>query len=186
MDKNSLRTKYKALRDTLTPNEVAEQSLLIANKALTLPIWNRQYYHVFLSITSKKEVDTDYLLHILQGKDKSVVIARSNFENNTMQHILLEDSTEIRTSTIGIPEPTGGIEIPARQLDVIFVPLLAFDKNGHRIGYGKGFYDRFLASCSPNAIFVGLSFYEPEPEIPFSATDIPLHYAVTPVNTFTF
>ncbi len=185
-DKLALRKKYKSLRDALSEDKMEEMSLHIANEALKLPIWDKNYYHLFLTISHKKEVNTDYLLHILQGKDKSVVISKTDFIGNEMKHILLQENTTLKVSKYGIPEPVSGIEVSPDQLDVVFVPLLAFDHKGHRVGYGKGFYDRFLERCNLNTIFVGLSFFEPEEKIITEATDIPLHYCITPTETYSF
>lgn len=186
VDKPSLRIKYKKLRDAISDDSIEEMSLQIANQALKLPIWNGAYYHLFLTISQKKEVNTDYLLHILQGKDKSVIISKTNFKTGSMDHILLQENTPLKVSNYGIPEPISGIEVPPEQLDVVFVPLLGFDLIGHRVGYGKGFYDRFLQNCKPEAIFVGLSFFEPEQKIFFEDTDIPLDYCVTPSQIYKF
>ena len=143
-DKKDLRLKYKKLRENLTEEFIEEMSLQIANQALKLPIWQKNYYHIFLPISEKKEVNTEYLMHILQGKDKSIVVSQASFETGEMKHFLLQENTIFKTSKYGIPEPVSGIEISPKMLDVIFVPLLAYDKKGHRVGYGKGFYDRFL------------------------------------------
>ena len=87
----------------------------------------------------------------------------------------------------GIPEPVNGIEIPATQLDVVFIPLLAFDEKGNRIGYGKGFYDRFLNECKEDVIKVGLSFFEATTTIEdTNANDIPLDFCVTPEKIYRF
>lgn len=186
MEKAKLRATYKKLRENLSVDFIEENSLQIANMVLKLPIWDKTYYHLFLSITGKKEVETQYILHILQGKDKSVVLSKADFENNTLSHILLQENTLIKTSTHGIPEPVTGIEIPLQNLEVVFVPLLAYDLRGHRLGYGKGFYDRFLVECRPGTILVGLSFFDPEKEIFFEETDVPLHFCVTPKNIYSF
>ena len=185
-DKKTLRIKYKKLRENLSENSVEDLSLKIANQALKLNIWSKTYYHIFLSISTKKEVDTTYLMHILQGKDKSIVVSKTDFSTNEMKHILLQENTVLKISAYGIPEPVSGIEISPETLDVVFVPLLAFDQNGHRIGYGKGFYDRFLQKCISSTVFVGLSFFEPESKIPFEDTDIPLDYCITPEKIFDF
>ncbi|PVW15302.1 5-formyltetrahydrofolate cyclo-ligase [Marixanthomonas spongiae] len=186
MDKAQLRTAYKKRRQALATSEIEELSLQIANQALKLPIWKGTYYHIFLPIESHKEVNTEYLMHILQGKDKSIVVSKSEFKTGELKHFLLQENTVIKLSKFGIPEPVDGIEIPAEKLDVIFVPLLAHDKKGNRIGYGKGFYDRFLAQCNPKAKFVGVSFFPPEKSLPSEKTDIPLHYCITPGKTFRF
>lgn len=186
INKSTLRKKYKALRESLSDDYVEELSLKIANQALKLGVWDKIYYHLFLSIANKKEVDTTYLMHILQGKDKSIVVSKVDFSSNEMQHFLLQENTALKVSKYGIPEPVSGIEISPDTLDVVFVPLLAFDQSGNRIGYGKGFYDRFLQKCNSNAVFIGLSFFEPEVEIPHEDTDIPLHFCITPEKIFDF
>lgn len=185
--KNNLRQKYVALRENLSPEELEEQSIQIANNLLKLPIWEYEFYHLFLSITKKKEIDTEPILHILQGMDKNVVLSKSDFETTRLHNYLLTDNTVIKTNRWGIPEPQGGIEIPATQLDVIFVPLLTFDEQGHRVGYGKGFYDIFLSSCKPEVIKVGLSLFEAEENIPgILESDVPLDYCVTPSKIYNF
>ena len=139
-----------------------------------------------MSISDKSEVNTEYILHILQGKDKSTVVPKSDFQSGAMTHLLLQENTVLKPSKHGIPEPISGIEIPSNLLDVIFVPLLAFDIHGNRVGYGKGFYDRFMANCKPEALFIGLSFYEPEDDISNEIVDIPLHFCVTPQKIHSF
>ncbi|SRX52425.1 5-formyltetrahydrofolate cyclo-ligase [Aequorivita sp. CIP111184] len=186
MEKEVLRSKYKNLRKNLSIDSIEEMSLHIANRALKLPIWGETYYHIFLPISAKKEVNTEYLMHILQGKDKSIVVSKTDFISGEMKHFLLQENTVFKTSEFGIPEPISGIEIAPEMLDVIFVPLLAYDQKGHRIGYGKGFYDRFLAKCNPKAVFIGLSIFEPEPEIFFETTDVPLDFCVTPQKNIHF
>ncbi|WP_026450957.1 5-formyltetrahydrofolate cyclo-ligase [Aequorivita capsosiphonis] len=185
-DKLTLRKKYKKLRETISEDSMEEMSLEIANQALKLSIWDKTYYHIFLPISEKKEVNTEYLMHILQGKDKSIVVSKADFSTGEMTHFLLQENTVLKNSKYGIPEPVSGIEISAEIIEVVFVPLLAYGKNGHRIGYGKGFYDRFLEKCNPNTKFVGLSFFQPEPEISFEANDVPLDFCVTPQNIFDF
>jgi 5-formyltetrahydrofolate cyclo-ligase len=185
--KNKLRKKYVLKRDELTPDQIEDFSLEIANNLLELPIWNLEYYHLFLSITEKKEINTEFILHILQGKDKNIILSKSIFKTRKLDNFLLTDTTVIRKNKWNIPEPVDGIEISSEKIDVVFVPLLAFDLNGHRLGYGKGFYDIFLASCKPDVIKVGVSFFEAENMIPeLEISDIALDYCVTPKKTYIF
>ncbi len=191
MTKNEARIKYKNFRKNLSVEERDEKSCAIANRLLELPIWNKQYFHVFLSIDEHFEVDTEYILHILAGKDKDVLISKSDFTSREMIHYLLTDGTKIKKNKYNIPEPIDGPEasgkVPDSKIDVVFVPLLAFDKNGHRVGYGKGFYDRFLSKCKPNVITVGLSFFEIEDEITdINPNDFALDYCVTPKIVYQF
>lgn len=187
MTKAQLRTKYKSLRKSLSEEHLEDDSLKIANQLLTLPIWNHEFYHIFLSIVEHNEVNTDYILNILSGKDKNIMISKSDFSTRRMSHILLTDSTKIKKNDWNIPEPVNGISISSQQIEVVFIPLLAFDQNGHRVGYGKGFYDKFLAECTPGTLKIGLSFFESETQIiDVFEGDITLNYCVTPNNIYTF
>lgn len=187
MDKKSLRKKYKELRATLSEEQQETLSLAIANRCLELPIWDKKVFHLFLPIKKFHEVDTHFLLHILQGRDKDIVLSKSDFETNTMQHFLLTEQTQLICNAWGIPEPVDGFSVSEDQIDVVFVPLLAFDTQGNRVGYGKGFYDAFLSKCKPTTRTVGLSFFEPESKIEDVRTeDFSLDFVVTPEKIYTF
>jgi len=185
--KKELRIEYKNLRKALSFDEIEEKSLAIANQLIQMPIWNKTYYHVFLPIEEHKEVNTEYILHLLSGKDKEVLISKSDFETRKMTHFLLTDNTKIKKNEYNIPEPIDGIEVPSSKVEVVFVPLLAFDVYGNRIGYGKGFYDKFLAECKTETIKIGLSFFESVNQIDdVFESDIKLDYCVTPEKIYTF
>lgn len=186
MQKDQLRLNCLQNRNSLSQSQVDAESFKIANRCLGLPLWDGFFYHLFLCITEKNEVDTSILLTVLQGKDKNIVLPRVQGKQD-LDHILLTDSTELKTSSLGIPEPVSGLSVSPEVLDVIFVPLLGFDMAGHRLGYGGGYYDRFLAQCRPDAKKVGLSFFGPVTQIPgIEETDIPLDGCVTPEQYYTF
>ena len=186
MLKKDLRLKILSLRNSTTSEYLSEQSLQLANTLLKLPIWNFSYYHLFLPITEKKEIDTSYILSILQGKDKNVVLPKMTGDQN-LKHFLLTDSTVIKPNKWGVPEPLEGIEVPTHKIDVVFIPLLAFDTKGNRVGYGKGFYDVFLKECNPNVVKIGLSLFEAEESIDDMAPDdVPLDYCITPNKVYSF
>jgi 5-formyltetrahydrofolate cyclo-ligase len=187
MFKKEIRLKYKELRQALSKNKIEELSLAIANEVLLLPIWENTYFHIFLPIEELKEVNTEYILHLLSGKDKEICISKSDFETRKMTHYLLTDNTKIKKNEYNIPEPIDGIEVPSHKMEVVFIPLLAYDTYGNRVGYGKGFYDKFLAECNQNTVKIGLSFFEPEKLISnINSTDIQLNYCVTPNRTIKF
>jgi len=187
MNKATLRTHYKRLRKALSEERIEDDSLQIANQMLLLPIWDHEFYHIFLSIIEHKEVNTDYLLNILSGKDKHIVISKSNFATREMSHVLLTDNTKIKKNEWHIPEPINGIPIASQHIDVVFVPLLAFDLHGHRVGYGKGFYDRFLKNCKADTLKIGVSFFEAETQISdILESDITLDYCITPEKIYRF
>ena len=187
MKKSELRKVYKAKRSKLLNESIEEKSLAIANQLLTLNIWDKSFYHIFLTIAEHKEINTDYILNILAGKDKHTVISKSNFDTINLDNYLLTDSTRIKPNHWGIPEPLDGIKIEHSKIDLVFVPLLCFDKKGHRVGYGKGFYDNFLNDCNPKTIKIGLSLFEVEEDIDdIYEGDIPLDYCVTPNLIYQF
>ena len=194
MDKKSLRQKAKAERQKLTQEEIEDKSLAIANQLLrmdTVPslrlVWDKLYYHLFLTIEEQKEINTEYILQILAGKDKEIVISKCEFATLGMTHFLLTDNTKIKKNSYNVPEPVDGLEVPDAKIDVVFVPLLAYDKQGNRVGYGKGFYDNFLSKCKPETIKIGLSFFTPEEKIDdVSENDVKLDFCVTPDGIFKF
>ena len=186
MDKSQIRTQYKELRKQLSEIEVMDKSLTIANRCIELPIWEEKIFHLFLTLEDQHEVDTALIFTLLQGKDKEVVVPKIA-DAEQLQHFLLTDQTRFQKNALGIPEPVSGIEIGVLKIDVVFVPLLAFDNKGHRVGYGKGYYDRFLARCKSDCIKIGLSFFEEEQDsFIIEPTDIPLDYCVTPEQLYNF
>ena len=185
MNKNELRKKYINLRKGLSHSEIDDMSLQIANQALQLNIWDHEFYHIFLSISKHKEINTEYLLQIIFGKDANAVVPK--VKESSLEHFLLTDNTKLKLSNWEIPEPQKGIKIEPSQIDVVFLPLLAYDKQGNRIGYGKGFYDKFLSECRAETVKIGLSLFDPEDEtIEVSEHDIALDFCVTPRGILEF
>ena len=104
-----------------------------------------------------------------------------------MQHFLWSETTQITKNAFGIPEPLEGVRIKEDEIEVVFIPLLAYDKKGNRLGYGKGFYDRFLSKCLPQTIKIGLSFFSPTNTlIDTHPNDISLDYVISPKQVYRF
>ena len=100
---------------------------------------------------------------------------------------MLTYSTTIKSIDWGILEPIDGIPIENSKIEVVFIPLLCFDKQGHRVGYGAGYYDNFLGDCNPETVKIGLSLFEVEKDIDdIYKGDIPLNYCVTPQEVYRF
>lgn len=186
MNKTSLRKKYKNKRNQLSQEQIENRSLEIANQLLKLPIWNFLNYHIFLPIKHQKEINTEYILHILQGKDKNIIVPKVIENSSQMDHFLLQDQTVLKPSAYGVPEPVSGIKINPIDLDVVFIPLLAYDVFGNRVGYGKGYYDRFLSLCKPDTVFIGISFFDSENQIEVNKNDIALDFCITPHKIYNF
>lgn len=182
MTKKELRKHYMQLRLALTQEQRDNLSMQIANRLLTLPIWDKSTYDIFLTVERLGEINTEYLLDILYGKDKNVVVPKMHTKEKRLSSILLTEQTLLRLNSWGIAEPDGGIEVPPNAIEVVFVPLLAYDRQGNRVGYGGGYYDRFLSECKDETLKVGISFFPPEDDMSavMSPTDIALDYVVFP------
>jgi 5-formyltetrahydrofolate cyclo-ligase len=167
LTKAELRTLYTAKRNQLTQAQcdAFNQQLLLQFQQLELSGIN--CIHLFLPIIKHREPDTFLIRNWLIANYPKIrrVFPKANFSDNSLQNYADDDDLELATNPYGIPEPITGNKIDATEIDLVLVPLLAFDKQGYRVGYGKGFYDRFMASCRPDTRFVGLSFFGPVDQI---------------------
>ena len=186
MDKFEARKKYRSLRDKLSEEDLLDSSVKIANNCLNLDIWGYHNYHIFLSIEKNKEIYTNPIINIINGRQKQVIISKSNFKDYSLTNYVLDDDVILELNKYGIPEPKNGKKIKNNLIDVVFVPLLSYDKKGSRVGYGKGFYDRFLRTQKNNIIKVGLSLFGPEEIVEKKEFDQRLDYCVTPEKVFSF
>ena len=187
MTKFEARKKYKLIRKKLEFKELQNLSSLIRKNCSSLDIWNMKNYHIFFSVPKRNEVDTIQLINLLKKKNKNIIIPKCDFTNNCLESYLFENSTILKENKYGILEPVEGLMVETNIIDVIFLPLLAYDKMGNRVGYGGGFYDKFLKNCNSNVIKVGLSFFDPEPKIDdISEFDVKLDHCITPYNIFSF
>jgi 5-formyltetrahydrofolate cyclo-ligase len=157
------------------------------------PVAEWRWLHVFLPLLAKNEPDTWAIVRRVWSEKLPVQLAAPVVQPDgiSLQHYELTPTTPLVTNRWGIPEPEAalGAEVQPPQLDAVLVPLLACDQRGHRVGYGGGFYDRFLAQCRPGAWFIGLSVLddEPVPEIAdVLPTDVPLHACITPGRVWNF
>lgn len=185
MNKIEARKKYLDLRKKLDNVQIISKSNSISNNLQDLPIWEHNFYHIYLPIKEKNEVDTMPIINILNNKKKKVLIPKSDFNNTTMKSFLLNDNTVLKKNNYGITEPINNEEFLGR-IDVIFIPLVAYDLIGNRVGYGKGFYDKFLRNQNNKILRVGLSFFNPEKRIKIDEHDENLDFCVTPNRIFSF
>jgi 5-formyltetrahydrofolate cyclo-ligase len=141
---------------------------------------------VFLPIVKKREPNTYLFVEWLheQHPEIVIVVSRSNFEDHSMSHHPYLGKADLRENRYHIPEPQTS-QLFLGKIDMVLVPLLAFDYLGHRVGYGKGFYDRFLASTEAQK--VGISLFGPVEEISdVHADDIKLDFCVSPDQVYRF
>ena len=186
MNKSILRKEALAKRNALTEHHLAElnESLLAQFKTLDFSTINT--LHIFLPIIAKKEPNTFLLIEWLQENhpEIQIIVPKANFDTNLMHNYVFTKKTKLINNQYHIPEPKDGAEFLEKP-DVVIIPLLAFDKKGYRVGYGKGFYDRFLQNINTQKI--GLSFFIfTEQIIDVHLNDICLDKCITPEQIYTF
>jgi 5-formyltetrahydrofolate cyclo-ligase len=190
MKKRELRKIYLDRQLNLDPEEKREKDRQIRKRFFTdfdLEVLN--VLHLFLSIEEKGEVDTKRIAGRLRRNYSFLKIAvpRVNPEADILEHLEFNAKTEFVRSRWGIDEPTGDAFVDEQEIDLVLVPLLCFTKWGYRVGYGKGFYDKFLNRCRPDCLRVGLSFFPPVEEIEdLHEFDVPVNFCITPDEIYRF
>jgi 5-formyltetrahydrofolate cyclo-ligase len=148
-----------------------------------------QMVHIFLPIEKNNEINTWLIINHLQIHFPAIQIAVPKIEANsfTMQNFVLSKEINFITNSWGITEPENGRIIEATQIDLVVLPLLCFDEKGFRIGYGKGFYDRFLANCRIDIKKTGLSYFSPVSLIEdINPFDVAMNVCITPEKNYLF
>lgn len=162
----------------LSKNNVHERSQAIVETLLTVPAFFRaDTIHTYIS-SKNNEVDTHDLIRLLLKQKKRVVVPVADKATRTLRHSELLSLSELVGGPYGILEPRMVRPVPISELQVILVPALAVDRSGNRLGYGAGFYDRFLAGVPVPTIVPAYDF-QLVPAVPTESTDIPVHYVVT-------
>ncbi|MFP8488240.1 5-formyltetrahydrofolate cyclo-ligase [Gracilimonas sp. Q87] len=137
-----------------------------------------KYIHLYVSMNERNEVETESLIDEVLESGKHLVVPVTNFRNGTLTHSILSDKSELKQNKWGVKEPKTIKQFDISKLDLIIIPMAAADRSGNRLGYGKGFYDRFLNNS--NAFKTGLVFsdflFE---EIPTEAFDEKLDAIIT-------
>lgn len=141
--------------------------------------------HIFLPIIRLAEIDTLPMVRLMQKLGYSVYTSMI-LENGYMDVLDISNVEEFEEDSWGIPVPIKKRSANQQNIHLVVIPLVAFDEQGHRIGYGKGYYDRFLEHLSKDVIKVGLSFFDPVELITNEAHDIKLNYCITPEKIHVF
>ena len=185
LSKIEAREKYKNLRKKLQESEILNMSVKIANNLLKFNVWGLKTFHLFMTIDENKEVDTKPIFDLLIGKGKEIIIPKINTDTNTLDSYIFDEKTVFEINNLRIPEPNDGIVFNGK-IDVVILPLLAYDLEGNRIGYGKGFYDNFISNLKSEPLKIGISYFSPEKSLECNNRDINLDYCITPNKIFSF
>ncbi len=187
MLKAEARRIYLAKRRSISPNRKEELDQLILDRFDGLELPELRSLLTYAPMPAKMEVNTYLIADLLAMKFPGITIAYPicNFADGTMKAVITQGPENLVLSDWGIPEPPEGDIIHPADFDIVLVPLLCFDKDGYRVGYGKGYYDKFLKSVRKDCIKIGLSYFEPVDSIEDrNEFDIPLNYYVTPDQVY--
>ena len=187
MEKPDLRREYKLKRSQLPLSEVkscSEQIFNLIKKHFRL---HNKTIHIFLPIANFNEINTAAFMEFLFESKCTVATSITQFNPLGLTHCIIDKNTTYQRDKLGIPCPVEGVAISENKIDIVIIPLLAFDNKGARVGYGKGLYDRFLAECNPKCIKIGVSLFESTCSISgVNKNDISLDYCVTPNQIYSF
>ncbi|MGB3588230.1 MAG: 5-formyltetrahydrofolate cyclo-ligase [Tunicatimonas sp.] len=189
MTKAELRWKYKAKRKTLTNQEYTQRNKQIFTYfRQQFSVTQPTTVHCYLSSAKKREASTDLIIAYLLSQTQIQVVTPRSHSNGVLTHHLFTHDADLELNQWNIREPLVSAPlVPIEELDWIVVPLLIFDRSGYRVGYGGGYYDRFLAQCRANTVKVGLSLESPVDQITdVDQYDIPLDFIITPSKVFSF
>jgi 5-formyltetrahydrofolate cyclo-ligase len=189
MNKSEIRKIYAEKRKLLSPQDLELRSKVISDNFFKgFDLTGISSAHIFLPITAKREVNTWHIINRFRQEYPQIklLVSKSDLLDGKLENFIFTQSTVLIENTWGIPEPESGDRFSNQEIDLVFVPLLAFDKKGNRVGYGKGYYDKFFLECRSDILKVGLSLEEPARKINAELFDVPLTHCITPLAVYNF
>jgi 5-formyltetrahydrofolate cyclo-ligase len=190
MIKAELRKIYLEKRKNLSDAEREEKSRAIADQFFANFDLNKIIFlHCFLPIGKFNEIDTHLIFQKFWREFPRIqmLAPRVNFQTGNIENVKFAPETELVKNAWEISEPAHAETIETEKIDLVLVPLLCFDRKGFRVGYGKGFYDRFLKNCRADCLKIGLSYFEPIAEVADTQQfDVKLDFCITPEKVLQF
>ncbi len=184
MRKSELRQAYLAKQKTISRLDRSAKSEAISDAFFeAFDLAGVKWLHSFLPIEKFNEVDSRLIIEAVWSKypDIQIVVPRVDFETSEITSLIFTAGTKLVKNAWEIDEPTHNEFVAPEMIDMVLVPGLCFDARGHRVGYGKGFYDRFLKTCRPDCVKIGLSYFEPIDKIDDAHHgDVAVDFVVTP------
>ena len=187
--KKEIRDHYKNMRSRLGEDQIRWLSKDTCFNFLTFINKPDILVHTYLPIKDNNEIDTWRFIHKAwnQFPEMRFCTSVSNFKTKEMKHYFVTQETDFTEDAWGIPVPKSIERVNPKDIDMVLVPLLAFDRNGHRVGYGAGFYDRFMAQLRPDCIKVGISLFPAlDGLIPAEDHDVTLDFVLNPDTVINF
>lgn len=189
MQKKEIRNLYRKKRDELSVSQKLKNDDLILIQLQTLELPFLSAILSFYPLEDRNEINSFIITDYLHFKNPNLHIAypKTDLNSSTMTAVICTADTAFAENEYMIPEPVTGEAINPLQLELVLIPLLGCDLQGNRVGYGKGFYDRFLKDCSDNCIKIGFSYFDPVDVIDdANEFDVPLDICITPQQVYVF
>jgi 5-formyltetrahydrofolate cyclo-ligase len=189
MNKEEARRIYKKKRKELSTAERAKMDDLMLIQFQTVSFPDIHHLLSYWPIGENHEPNTHLFNEFLEFRNPAlkVLYPKSDFETMEMEAIEIDADTPFHKNSRNIYEPMTGTVTDAGIIDMVFVPLLIFDKDGYRVGYGRGFYDKWLKQCRPDCIKVGFCYFDPVDQIEGRQDfDVPLDLYITPHTSYVF
>jgi len=187
MQKKEIRAAFRQKRSDLTHQAVTRMEDLLLIRAQQAGLPPVTMLMGYMADVSRNEPDPTNIMRWLRFMSPGMmeVMPRIHHSNGDMDAVIFEEGQTLILNPFGIAEPAGGEVVDPEEIDLIFIPMLAFDQQGYRVGYGKGYYDRFLSRCRRDCLKVGLSFFEPIEMIEdVHAGDVRLDLCITPEQVY--
>jgi len=190
MLKKEIRKRYKEKRQQLTASDKLKMDdlMLIQLQRLSFDD-NVKMLMSYWPLEQHAEPNTHLFTYYLEHHLPHIQLCFPLIDREAvhMKAIHVHEESDFVENEWGIPEPEEGPEVAPKEIDIVLVPLLAFDTKGFRVGYGKGYYDKFLKECRPDVITIGFSYFPPVDKIEDThAFDVPLNYCITPQQLYEF
>lgn len=188
MLKSELRKIYIAKQKSLSVENKNNLSQKIADNFFgNFSLENVQNLHIFISITQNVEIATNFIYEKIWREFSQIRTFVPRVCGNELQHLQFTEKTELIKNSWQIFEPIGDEIFNEKLFDLVIIPLLCFDKKGFRVGYGKGFYDKFLSKCRKDCKKIGVSYFEPIDKISdVNEFDIKMDFVVSPIKITRF
>lgn len=189
MTKKEARAIFRQKRDGLSVTDKLkwDDLLLIQFQSIEFPYMENVLS--FYPIEGNNEINTFLITDYLHFRNPNLQICypKANLREGSMLAVKCNADSIFEANAFNVPEPLDTEWVDATTLDLVIIPMLAYDKKGNRVGYGKGFYDRYLKDCRHDCLKIGLSYFDPLDSIDdANEFDVPLDLCITPHQTYVF
>ncbi|MEJ7611884.1 MAG: 5-formyltetrahydrofolate cyclo-ligase [Ferruginibacter sp.] len=188
MTKSAIRKVYKQKRIDLSPavKDRLEDLILIQFQSLHLQI--PDMVMTYAPIEAMNEYDPVLVEEYCFFKNPAakLIFPVVDKANNNLKAVTVKEDTFFELNEFDIEEPMNGKETSPEAVELMIVPLLAFDSKGYRVGYGKGYYDKFISECRPGTMKIGFSFFDAEIIDDVNSFDQKLDFCITPERIYQF